>query len=197
MPRGPKQLGHVGGNFCRTDPHGRRVGNGRAVDDGCQAVDLPVDRAHGLGHLLVGQQPRLDEPRLELVAEVDDALRAVDDRHPHLGLHLLRRGLGLLVADPRALDAVPNDPFAARPGAQALDAPGHVPQLPGDGRFVVHGRVDVERNDVAAADVLRVVFRVVRPHAPAIPAVPGHALAQIEQHRPGGVAGLDLLGSLR
>ena len=121
------------------DRHRGGLGERRAVDDLGQVLDLPVDRPHGFGHLLVGQEARLDEPGLELVAEVDEPLRAVDDRHPDLGLHLLRRGLGLRVADPRTFDAVPHDPVA-RPAPQPLDAPGHVPELPGDGGLVVDGR---------------------------------------------------------
>ena len=55
---------------------------------------------------------------------------------------------------------------------------GHVPELAGDGGLVVDGRVDVEGDDVAAADVLGVVLGMIGPHAAAVPAVPGHALAR-------------------
>ena len=48
------------------------------------------------------------------------------------------------------------------------------------------GRVDVEGNDVAAPDILGVIFGMVGPHAPTVPAVPSHALAEIEHHRPSG-----------
>ena len=83
------------------------------------------------------------------------------------------------------------------PAPEPLDAPRHVPELPGDGGLVVDGRVDVEGDDVAAPDVLGIVFGMVGPHAPAVPAVPGHALAEIEHHRPRGVLGLDLAGNPR
>jgi len=56
------------------------------------------------------------------VAEVDEAARAADQRHPHLGLHLLRRRLGLRVRDVSTLDAVPDQSFAFGPFDQAIHA---------------------------------------------------------------------------
>src|SRR5262249_13402446 len=72
---------------------------------------------------------------------------------------------------------------ALGPAPEAIDPLRHVPEVAGDLLFLMAGRVDVERGDVAALEVLRVVLGVVGPHAPAVPAVPRHALAQIEHHR--------------
>ena len=74
---------------------------------------------------------------------------------------------------------------SARPAPQSLDAPRHVPELPGNGGLVVDGGIDVEGDDVAAPDVLGVIFGMIGSHAPTIPAVPSHALAEIEHHWPG------------
>ncbi len=173
------------------------VRNRRALEHRGQFVDLAVDGAHRLSHLRIGQQARLDELRLELVAEVDQALRAVDQGHPHLRLDLLGSGFDLDVADPRAFDAVPNHFLAFGPSAEPLHAPGHVPQFARHGRPVVHRRVDVERNNVASFDVLGIVLGVIGANPPAIPAVPGHTLAQVQEHRPCGILAAHALDNRR
>ena len=47
--------------------------------------------------------------------------------------------------------------------------------------------VDVERDDVASLGVLGVVLGVIAARAAAVLAVPGHGLAETEEHRPGGI----------
>ena len=53
-------------------------------------------------------------------------------------------------------------------------------------------RINVERKNVAALRIQRVILRLVGPHAPAIPVIPRHALPQVQHHRAGGVGLLDL-----
>src|SRR5690606_2933293 len=106
---------------------------------------------------------------LELVAEVDQPVGAVDERHPDLGADVERRGRVLGVADPGRLDAAPDGLAAPGPLAEAVDAPGDVPEVAGDLLAVVAGGVDVERGDVAAFEVLRVVLGVVRADPAAVP----------------------------
>ena len=60
------------------------------------------------------EQGVLVEFRLELVDEVDQPARAVDEGHPDLGLDLVRRGLGVGVADVSTFDAVPDGLLPAR-----------------------------------------------------------------------------------
>ncbi|MHC4920759.1 MAG: hypothetical protein ACYTKC_14360, partial [Planctomycetota bacterium] len=62
--------------------------------------------------------------------------------------------------DVGGLDHVPHDLLALAPLDEAIHALGHELQLALHRRVVVGHRVDVERHDVAALDVLRIVFEL-------------------------------------
>ncbi len=102
-------------------------------------------------------------------------------------------------ADARALDDVPDHVGlgAGHPVDQAVHSEGNHPRLIFDrlvSRIVAAGEgVNVERGNVAAFHVLRVIFRVVGPRAASPPAVPGHSLAQVKKHRPRCVVGLHVV----
>jgi hypothetical protein len=56
------------------------------------------------------------------VSEPDGPGGAVDDRHPRLGAHLQRRGLGARVADARAFEGIPDDFPVAGEGPEPVDS---------------------------------------------------------------------------
>ena len=120
----------------------------------------------------------------------------MDEGHPDLAAHLLRRRTARWVVDVRRLDGGPDRLARRRPGFQIGDPtsdqvePAHDVGLPrlGDG-------VDVERNDVCAATGRRVV--VLRDdHAAlrtaAVPPGVGDGLAEVQVYGPCGVDGTDL-----
>ena len=114
-----------------------------------QVVDLAVDGRHGRQHFGVVEQRVLVETRLELVDEVDQTPRAMNQRHPDFRLDLCGRGLGRRVVDARALDAVPDQLVAAGPFHQPIDPLGDIPEELGSVRPIEAGdRIDVERDDV-------------------------------------------------
>src|SRR5262249_48590791 len=104
------------------------------------------------------------------------------ERHPDFGFDLRRRRLGFRVADLRAFDAVPDDFLIVRPFSQSAHAIGDEPEFAGDFAFRVGGGIDVEGDDVAAFDIVGVIFVMIAAHAAADPVIPGDALAEIEQY---------------
>ena len=61
--------------------------------------------------------------------------------------------------------------------------------MSGDFWRIVHDRVDVEGDEVAAAQVFGIVLRVISADTTADVVVPRDALAKIQEDRPGGVGG--------
>jgi hypothetical protein len=82
----------------------------------------------------------------------------------------------------RALDAVPNDLFAARPLPQALDASGNKLQFARNLRLIVHDRIDVERHNIAAFDILRIILHAVPPDAAPNVIIISNPLAEIQEY---------------
>src|SRR5262249_41305889 len=111
----------------------------------------------------------------------------VDQGHPNFRSDLPRGRLALYVVDPRRFDAAPDILAALGPASEPIDSLRHIPELSGDLGFLVAGRVDVERDDVTALDVLGVIPRWFRPPPAAVPAVPRHSLAEVQQHRAIGI----------
>src|SRR6516162_6206755 len=89
----------------------------------------------------------------------------------------------------RALDAIPNRLAAFRPLDETVDSLGNVPEKLGSvGSTQASDRVDIERDDVSAAGIARIVIKA-GSRAPSDPGVVGDALAEVEHHRPGRVGG--------
>src|ERR1700748_584541 len=100
----------------------------------------------------------LIELGLELVNEVNETPRPVNQGHPHLALDLGGRGLRRGVMDPGAFDAIPYRLATAGPLHEAIDTFGNIPQEVGSvGFFNVSDWIDVERDDVGAANVSQVI----------------------------------------
>ncbi len=152
-------------------------------------MDSRVDTGDGGQHLGIVQQRGFLERGLELVHEINQPARAVNERHPDFRAHLLRRRLDPRIADVRTFDTVPDDLFATRPLHQSLDALRDELEFACHLRLVMHDGIDVERGDVAALDVFGVILRMIAADAAAYVVVPCHALAEIQQHRTRGVGG--------
>src|SRR5207244_1388861 len=101
----------------------------------------------------------------------------MNERHPDLGPDLARRGFLFRITDVGTLDAIPDNLVTRAPFDEPLDSVRNEPEFPGDFGTVMDGWIDVERRNIAALDVFRVVLRMIAPHATANVIVPGHALA--------------------
>jgi len=76
-------------------------GDGGRVEHRGEENDLRVDVGHSLNQFGMVEDAILPESRCELVNEVHDPHRSMDQRHPHLDLHLCGGGHG---RSPRPLD---------------------------------------------------------------------------------------------
>ena len=128
------------------------------------------------------EQGGLIEPGLPFMHEVDQAHRTVDERHPDFRPDLAGCSF-VLALNAGAFDAVPNHLLARSPFDEPFHAPRHIPEVAGHLRVRMRHRVDVERDDIAAGEVFRVILGMIGAHAAAIPSVPGHALAEVEHDR--------------
>ena len=132
------------------------------------------------------QERVLVELGLEFMDEIDDSAAPMHQAIQTSALTCL--GVALASAlNPRAFDAVPDGLASVSPLDQPLDAPADQIQLASELRGTSRHGVDVERGDVASLDVLGVVLGVTAAHAAVREVVPGHAPAEIEEHRPGGI----------
>src|SRR5207237_4737525 len=97
-------------------------------------------------HLRVIQERGFAEVRLELMHKENQAARAVNEGHPSLGLDLQGRGLASWIANVRALEAIPNNLFAAAPLYKPLNALSHQPKFISHFRAVMDYWIDIDRN---------------------------------------------------
>ncbi len=90
-------------------------------------MNLPIELGNPGKQLRISQETSLHKLRFELMHEVNDPSTSVDNGHPHLGPDLVDRGFDIGIADPTALDAVPNDFPIIGPVAEPRNPIGHVP----------------------------------------------------------------------
>src|SRR5947207_9416572 len=140
-------------HFCVFRLHSRGVADRGAVQDRRQFRDLPVQGAYGREHFWVLQQRGFVKLRLELMNEVNQSARAVNERHPRFAPDLVRGWFSVQLANARAFETIPDDLFATAPFHQPLDTAGDKPEFTGNLPAIMIDGINVERGDVAAFDI--------------------------------------------